>query len=378
MASSARSHKEDLQRKILKKKPEIIYRRNIQRLFECLNYVDTDVIENAVVLLPDTLYNFLEDFDMKDKIIDLWHERVKHVYYHTEEQMKEWFVDCLKTENTQNIYRIAFGGDSNEKPIILIHVAFDQIGIYYQHQGEIRKLMEEYGTKDFLKNRGEKYPEIFYKMKEVLKDYMHLDILLNINGFSIIPKKNSSSETEQVKEEEYLDEFDKTLMEKFNESNEKKKKIEEAKGSILFAELQDHYRLINFDQEQNYLFYRCAQKFFFEFFPYKEIVMNCFNKNPIHICRAGYLVTHPEVQLCILDDWDIATIWIYSNEGKIIYHQGIVKDMSLFSNQLKDNLVDEIRYFKRANKEDEALDRQLKLRSFMSRFTEALCLPDVI
>lgn len=378
MTSVIQSQREEIQKKILKKKPELIYRRNIQRLFECLNYLDTDVINNAVVLLPESIYDFLDDFGLKNKIIELWQERVRHVHYHNEEQMKTWFLDSLRAPHVQNIYQMAFGGDSTEKPILLIHVAFDQIAVYHQYQGEIRVILEDSGTREFLNYEDGKYPAIFTKLKDIIQEYKDIDILLNINGFSIIPKKQESDEqTEPEKEEEYLDDFDRTLMQEFAK-NKRKKLEEEDKKGIFFAELQDHYRMKNFDMEQNYIFYRLMQKFVFEFFPYKEIVMNCFSKNPIHIGRSGYLVSHPEVQLCILDDWNVATIWFYSSDGKIIYHQGIIKDMSLFCNQLSDNLVDELRYLKKQNKEYEFSEKHEKLRRFMSRFTQALCIPDII
>ncbi len=376
MNKTALAHKEEIQRKILKKKPEIIYRRNIQRLFECLNYVDTEVIENAVVLLPEPKYEFLADFDMKDKIIDLWQERVRHVYYHTEEQMYEWFKDSLKAPYVQEIYQIAFGHNSEEKAVLLIHVAFDQIAIYFHHKDVISRVFEHVGTRDFMKQRDGEYPSIFGRMKEVIDRFKDLDILLNINGFSIECKKQQDNNTESINEE-YLDDFDKMLSIEFNKINGARNKIEDDKKNQLFAELQDNFHMNNFDQEQSYIFFLYCQKFFFEFYPYKEITMNCWKKNPIHLSRAGYLISNTDIQLCIIDDWDFATIWMY-NEGKIIHHFSIMKDMSLFSEQLKNNLVDEFNYLKRIKRNDEANEKYMKLARFMSRYTNAMCLPDLL
>ncbi len=377
MNKTALTHKEEIQRKILRKKPEIIYRRNIQRLFECLNYMDNEVIKNAVVLLPEPTYDFLSDFDMKDKIIKLWEERVKNVFYHSEEQMYDWFKDCLKTPNIQEIYQIAFGHNSEEKAVLLIHVAFDEITIYFQHKEVISRVFEYFGTRDFMKERDGEYPSIFNKMKEVIDRFKDLDILLNINGFSIECNNINQNQNTDISEEEYIDDFDRMLSIEFNKTKQARDKIENNGRNQLTAELQEHFCMNNFDQEQNYIFYLYCQKFFFEYYPYKEIIMNCWKKIPIHICRAGYLISNRDIELCIIDDWTVATVWLYDG-NKIIHHASILKDMGVFSEQLKNNLVDEYNYLKKMKKDNEANEKYNKLARFMSRFTNAMCLPDVL
>ncbi len=376
MNITARSHKEELQRKILKKQPEIIYRRIIQKVFESLNYVDTEVIENAVVLLPEQNYEFLEDFNMKDKIINLWKERVGNVFYHTSEQMYDWFKDSLKSPFVQETYQIAFGHTSDEKPVLLIHVAFDQIAIYYHHKDDIRRVFEFWGVGDFMKEREGEYPKVFMRMMEVIQRFKNLDILLNINGFSIEPY-NKNNSTEKFIEEEYIDDFDRMIMNEFSKSKQYRDNIEKSKKTSLFAELQDDFTMSNFNQEQSYIFYLYCKKFFFEFFPYKDIIMNCFIKNPIHLCRAGYMISNPDIQLCITDDWHILSIWLNEN-GKLKHLFGIKKDMSMFSNCLKDNLVDEFNYLKKMKRLDEANEKYLILSNFMRRFTQPLYIQDLL
>ncbi len=321
----------------VKRTPIEAYRRLINNVLNIIKMKSNETISNATLLMPNMVFDFLKYFDsgkpgvnLKDEVKNIWEEKIQTVMYHTEEDMFRWFDASLKAPYIQQYFDIMLGHTSHEKPVILIHSAFDATHVYYLYQDEIKlELRYEGGTSHFMQDRLCNEPKVIVMIKEIIERYEDASILMSISGLRL-----NNPESEFTIEKKIIRGTNKLINEQ--QKNE----------VIMCTKLKEQLNVSCFAEFVDFLFYRFMHKLFRDYFPHREVMMNSYDKIPIYLNRTGILFENIdtkttreyESKFCIIDDWDIVYIYYMDTNGRTNLIHMIKKEMMEFNYLLNEEL----------------------------------------